>query len=156
MQLVCGDISMALFSSQRCLLHGLPHTARSTREADETPAVGAERSAQMITSAIECMAAWSYHTDTATTPLATSTKACRFQDCRLGIPVSDRSHACLSGRRLPARHWCQCLPTRRSALSVAHTTTSATGALQQPDHICGTCYHSTWDCVIALDNLSGR
>ena len=34
------------------------------------------------------------------------------------------------------------LQTRRSALSVARTT-SATGALQQPDHVCGTRYHST-------------
>ena len=28
---------------------------------------------------------------------------CRFQDCRLGIPVSDRPRTCLSSRRLPAR-----------------------------------------------------
>ena len=34
-------------------------------------------------------------------------------------------------------------PTRRSALSVARTTTSATGALQRLDHVCGTRYHST-------------
>ena len=34
-------------------------------------------------------------------------------------------------------------PTGRSALSVARTTTSATGALQRPDHVCGTRYHST-------------
>ena len=32
---------------------------------------------------------------------------------------------------------------RRSALSVARTTTSATGALQRPDHVCETRYHST-------------
>jgi len=32
--------------------------------------------------------------------------------------------------------------TRRSALSVARTT-SATGALQRPNHVCGTRYHST-------------
>ena len=29
-------------------------------------------------------------------------------------------------------------PTQRSALSVARATTSATGALQRPDHVCGT------------------
>jgi len=63
-------------------------------------------------------------------------------DCRLGFPVSDRPRTCLSSQRLPARRWCQCSPTRRSALSVARTT-SATGALQQPDHVCGTRYHST-------------
>jgi len=34
-------------------------------------------------------------------------------------------------------------PTRRSALSVTRTTTSATNALQQPDHVCGTRYHLT-------------
>jgi len=43
-------------------------------------------------------------------------------------------------------------PTRRSALSVARTTTSVIGALQRPDHVCGTRYHSTYDCVIAWTN----
>ena len=132
----CFPVSAAYYTVYP-ILHGLPEKLMRRLQSVQNAA------AQMITSAIECMAAWSYHTDTATTPLATSTKACRFQDCRLGIPVSDWSHACLSGRRLPARHWCQCLPTRRSALSVAPTTTSATGAFQRPDHVCGTRYHST-------------
>ena len=50
-------------------------------------------------------AVWSYF------ELATSTTACRFQDCCLGIPVSNRPRTCLSGWRLPARRWCQCSPT---------------------------------------------
>jgi len=48
------------------------HTTRSTREADETPAVGAERcrgTSARRRDHITC-------TDTATVPLATSTTAC--------------------------------------------------------------------------------
>jgi len=44
-------------------------------------------------------------------------------------------------------------PTRRSVLSVARTT-SATGDLQLPNHVCGTRYHSTYDCVKVVKDIS--
>jgi len=53
-------------------------------------------------------------------------------DCQLAADAS--------ARRLRSADTAKCV-VRRTV--VARTTTSATGALQRPDHVCGTRYHST-------------
>jgi len=70
------------------------HTTLCAREADETPAVGAERCRADDTVARRC--------DHISPILRQySRTVCRLQGCLLGIP--DRLDTCLSGRRLSAR-----------------------------------------------------